>query len=490
MDTQDQSKTTTSSGHICHRCGWPFPKSHPSSKHRRAHKRICGTIEGYPKLIDSEAVSDDEHYSDEEDIEITPSPKIEKKIIDERSSKSEDDLFSDAVTEFSDGGFSTPGAEERFFDTTKLLFSPVELIKGDDNLEVFQTPDTEDKNGPHSHKDKIKLVDDVAPSKSDVAPSKSDKDQEKKEKEEEEEAEYILSVPSDIPIVDQAETLLQDFKNHDKTIHSNVEDKIEESQTYKNGESTMESEKVDDGVSVLNEESNHEIVKESESESVIECEEKIVESVIEGVDSKDSGSSSRNSLEANWGSVSVLSTASYDVESKDKSQLDKQDAFEGPLMEVEPNEENVDQNQVKVKVKVEEDSQPLKSEGVLVGNNESEGRKRNEEAIAKVTNWSTSEQASGALKNLVSVSEAKSLSPKELKIQKDDDEVEVVEKISEVGKSNLVNNEKISEVGKSNLVNKETSPPKYIGEGKKVRKKAKGKVSWVPFACCSSINVS
>lgn len=172
----------------------------------------------------------------------------------------------------------------------------------------------------------------------------------------------------------------------------------------------------------------------------------------------------------------MLSTASYDVESKDKSQLDKQDAFEGPLMEVEPNEENVDQNEVKVKVKVEEDSQPLKSEGVLVGNNESEGRKRNEEAIAKVTNWSTSEQASGALKNLVSVSEAKSLSPKELKVQKNDDEVEVVEKISEVGKSNLVN--------------KETSPPKYIGEGKKVRKKAKGKVSWVPFACCSSINVS
>lgn len=146
----------------------------------------------------------------------------------------------------------------------------------------------------------------MAPSKSDVAPSKSDKDQEKKEKEEEEEAEYILSVPSDIPIVDQAETLLQDFKDHDKTIHSNVEDKIEESQTYKNGESTMESEKVDDGVSVLNEESNDEIVKESESESVIECEEKIVESVIEGVDSKDSGSSSRNSLEANWGSVSGI----------------------------------------------------------------------------------------------------------------------------------------------------------------------------------------
>ncbi|CAI9284147.1 unnamed protein product [Lactuca saligna] len=46
-------------GHIFHRCGWSFQKSHPSSKHRRAHKKICGTIEGYPKLIDSEVVSDD-----------------------------------------------------------------------------------------------------------------------------------------------------------------------------------------------------------------------------------------------------------------------------------------------------------------------------------------------------------------------------------------------------------------------------------------------
>lgn len=69
-------------GHIFHRCGWPFQKSHPSSKHRRAHKKICGTIEGYPKLIDSEAVSDDEHYSDEEDIEITPSEFYDLSVLE------------------------------------------------------------------------------------------------------------------------------------------------------------------------------------------------------------------------------------------------------------------------------------------------------------------------------------------------------------------------------------------------------------------------
>lgn len=55
--------------HLCHKCGWPFPNPHPSAKHRRAHKKVCGTIEGY-KLTESEAthlaISDDEHPSDDD----------------------------------------------------------------------------------------------------------------------------------------------------------------------------------------------------------------------------------------------------------------------------------------------------------------------------------------------------------------------------------------------------------------------------------------
>lgn len=56
---------------LCHRCGWPFPNPHPSARHRRAHKRVCGKVEGY-KLIESEAedphlaVSYEEHSSDED----------------------------------------------------------------------------------------------------------------------------------------------------------------------------------------------------------------------------------------------------------------------------------------------------------------------------------------------------------------------------------------------------------------------------------------
>ncbi|CAI9776132.1 unnamed protein product [Fraxinus pennsylvanica] len=130
MDSQDHKISTGSKGHeihgfyLCHRCGWPFPNPHPSARHRRAHKRVCGKVEGY-KLIDSEAedphlaVSDEERSSDED--HQTPSTKAEKQNIKEfnssggageKSNRSEDEVFTDAVAEFSDSGVS-PGLEER-----------------------------------------------------------------------------------------------------------------------------------------------------------------------------------------------------------------------------------------------------------------------------------------------------------------------------------------------------------------------------------------
>ncbi|KAL2463393.1 uncharacterized protein Fot_53087 [Forsythia ovata] len=124
MDSQDHKNSTGSVGHeihgvhLCRRCGWPFPNPHPSARHRRAHKRLCGKIEGYT-LVGSEAVSDDDHTSDED--HQTPSPKVEKKNIKlfdssggagEKSNRSEDEVFTDAVAEFSDSGVS-PSLEER-----------------------------------------------------------------------------------------------------------------------------------------------------------------------------------------------------------------------------------------------------------------------------------------------------------------------------------------------------------------------------------------
>lgn len=56
--------------YVCYKCGWLFPNPHPSAKQRRAHKKICGTIESC-KLLVSESqnrlnASDDEHLFDDD----------------------------------------------------------------------------------------------------------------------------------------------------------------------------------------------------------------------------------------------------------------------------------------------------------------------------------------------------------------------------------------------------------------------------------------
>lgn len=52
--------------HLCYRCGWPFPNPHPSAKHRRAHKRVCGTIEGFA-INQPKSDDDDDDNSDDDD---------------------------------------------------------------------------------------------------------------------------------------------------------------------------------------------------------------------------------------------------------------------------------------------------------------------------------------------------------------------------------------------------------------------------------------
>ncbi|XP_028759708.1 uncharacterized protein LOC114718528 isoform X2 [Neltuma alba] len=120
MDNHDHRRIPTpgheSHGvHLCHKCGWPFPNPHPSAKHRRAHKRICGTIEGY-KLFDSEGHPHSNASDDSDDDHKTPSPKPAMEMnknekggggIGEKIKRSEDEVFSDAVTDFSDGGLSS-----------------------------------------------------------------------------------------------------------------------------------------------------------------------------------------------------------------------------------------------------------------------------------------------------------------------------------------------------------------------------------------------
>ncbi|KAK6279329.1 hypothetical protein POUND7_019596 [Theobroma cacao] len=122
MDSQDQGKNHSSGHeshgvHLCHKCGWPFPNQHPSARHRRAHKKICGNIEGY-KLVDSgditlstasddEALSDEDHQSPIAQVpKVLESDSLKKSIsgIGAMSNRSEDEVFSDAAMEFHDGG--------------------------------------------------------------------------------------------------------------------------------------------------------------------------------------------------------------------------------------------------------------------------------------------------------------------------------------------------------------------------------------------------
>ncbi|XP_059632088.1 uncharacterized protein LOC132274766 isoform X2 [Cornus florida] len=152
MDSPHQKKTSPSGPenhgvYLCHRCGWPFPNPHPSARHRRAHKRICGTVEGY-KLTDSEghahlAVSDDEH-SDED--RHNSGPNMEKSSsgkqftsggVGERSNRSEDDFFSDAVADFSDSG-SNSGFEGHLEGVRELDKNVEKIVDGD--LDSSQSP--------------------------------------------------------------------------------------------------------------------------------------------------------------------------------------------------------------------------------------------------------------------------------------------------------------------------------------------------------------
>ncbi|XP_065861504.1 uncharacterized protein [Euphorbia lathyris] len=145
MDNQGHGKDHTSGHdghgvHICRKCGWPFPNPHPSARYRRTHKKICGTIDGY-KLVDSQGfshltLSDDERLSDED--HKTPSPQLLERSIDEkksagsgeRTNRSEDEAFVDAVTEFSDSG-SGKGTEESSDDVKKQARSMEATLEND-----------------------------------------------------------------------------------------------------------------------------------------------------------------------------------------------------------------------------------------------------------------------------------------------------------------------------------------------------------------------
>ncbi|XP_012572325.1 uncharacterized protein [Cicer arietinum] len=123
MDNQDQRRTHIPGNenhgvHVCNKCGWLYPNPHPSAKNRRAHKKICGTIQGYKLDLSQEQTlfnaSDDDHKTPPSLVvsgsnnekgndgmnELLGSTKFSRAM----TMRSEDDVFSDAAAEFSDTG--------------------------------------------------------------------------------------------------------------------------------------------------------------------------------------------------------------------------------------------------------------------------------------------------------------------------------------------------------------------------------------------------
>ncbi|CAN1837887.1 hypothetical protein LINPERHAP1_LOCUS35240 [Linum perenne] len=113
-------------GGVCLKCGYSFPKQNPSSKQRRAHRKICpGNTLEVPAPHQLQAsysfVSANDHPSDDDGEFKTPSPSVLERSQFEmgsggtggKSNRSEDDVFSDAVTDFVDPGSSALGLQQR-----------------------------------------------------------------------------------------------------------------------------------------------------------------------------------------------------------------------------------------------------------------------------------------------------------------------------------------------------------------------------------------
>lgn len=126
--------------------------------------------------------------------------------------------------------------------------------------------------------------------------------------------------------------------------------------------------------------------------------------------------------------------------------------------------------------------------------NDSQGRKKNEERIAKVTNWSTGKQHT-PLKSLLGEAnletKLKSPKPKENKapvIQNDETVVKDNGAVPMTVSAILSPEVPATEPAKRETVKEVNSPARYPADIKREKRKVKGRPYWVQFVCCSSVN--
>lgn len=190
--------------------------------------------------------------------------------------------------------------------------------------------------------------------------------------------------------------------------------------------------------------------------------------------------------------------------SSERIDLHKADVFEPPsfMTLVEPKGGSNQKNATSEIETVQATQQP-KTEALQVGwlpllsnvVNESAGRKKNEEMIDKVTNWSMDKQHTTPLKNLLGEAKVetrtKSPSPKrtETNVQTDATKAKSCVSFATTVKEVLGSEASAGDRTVRGVTAEEwNSPARYPVEIKKGKKKANGKPFWVPFACCSSVN--
>lgn len=121
--------------------------------------------------------------------------------------------------------------------------------------------------------------------------------------------------------------------------------------------------------------------------------------------------------------------------------------------------------------------------------NESQGRKKNEEIIAKVTNWSTGKQHT-PLKNLLNEAslERKPRSPTPKENQKGDKAAKDSVPVAKTGNSILDPLSPASKIASQEAGKEWDSPARYLSDINMEKRKEKRKPYWVQFVCCSSVN--
>lgn len=97
-----------------------------------------------------------------------------------------------------------------------------EVRKVDEHSEVFESPISESKEADKTEEHDPNRVQIKSPDSDTKHSVVEDSDgSHQTERKDEEEDLFVLNVPSDIPLVDKAESLLEDFKDH-KVMHTNV----------------------------------------------------------------------------------------------------------------------------------------------------------------------------------------------------------------------------------------------------------------------------